>query len=163
MDLLWWSDPIEVVVTDSPTSPWDVAASLATVVALVIAVAALVRTERNRIAAEKATARERRAVFELQILKDLLLIVGGSGSGAPFSAQTGALLAALQPDELPLVRAGQKAFDERTDPREALTQELQRRRQDIDPSDFAATERILVTELTGEVKASMEQRVPPAV
>ena len=73
--------PIELVITiDEPPGLCDILASLSGVVAVVLALLALWVTRRQRIAAEKAIARERRLVFELEVLRELLDTSRGAGS-----------------------------------------------------------------------------------
>ena len=64
--------PIELVITiDEPPGLWDILAFFSGVVAVVLALAALWVTRRQRIEAEMAIAHERRLVFELAVLREL--------------------------------------------------------------------------------------------
>jgi hypothetical protein len=93
--------PVLVRVINLPSSPSDwpsVVSCIATVLALFISVAAYVLASK----ANRTIADERRKVFELEILRDLLLAI--ENGGEVFNLTTPGLVNALPPKDLPLWR-----------------------------------------------------------
>jgi hypothetical protein len=99
------SGPVPVRVVNPPSDWPGWLSFIAAVLALVIAVAAIVITRRQAIAASRQVAIERRKVFELEVLRDLLSedpiqIVASKSERGPGVA----LITALPPADLPLWR-----------------------------------------------------------
>jgi hypothetical protein len=91
--------PVRIV-----SAPFDLATWLsfiAAVIALVIAVAAIWVTRRQAIVASQQIARERRTVFELEVLRQLLVV---DSAGQVFNVRPAALIEALPSADLPLWR-----------------------------------------------------------
>jgi hypothetical protein len=72
-------DPVRVVVTDTATEWPEVTSTVAGILALVLALLSILISQRQGRKAEKSIATERRMVFELTVLRDLLNLVATKG------------------------------------------------------------------------------------
>jgi len=157
--------PIELVITiDEPPGLWDILASFSGVVAVVLALVALWVTRRQRIAAEKAIARERRLVFELEVLRELLDHFERRGESGRRMARTQtviSLVAALPPAELPFVRLHIRESPKVEDPSQELLAAVHARHPTAHlPNDFINLSRRMVAE---EITKAMQDRATATI
>jgi hypothetical protein len=147
---------LTIPMTTSGPSGLEIALAItqtvATVLALIIAVWALVATYRERTAAESAAVAERRAIFELTVLRDLLHMVGHyHTAGSPIAK---ALLSSLPKEELPRMRVCSSADDRGEDMKDALMRHLDAEGY----STHGSPERRAGLALADEIRQSMERR-----
>jgi len=157
--------PIELVITiDEPPGLWDILASFSGVVAVVLALVALWVTRRQRIAAEKAIARERRLVFELEVLRELLDHFERRGESGRRMARTQtviSLVAALPPAELPFVRLHIRESQKVEDPSQELLAAVHARHPTAHlPNDFINLSRRMVAD---EITKAMQDRATATI
>jgi hypothetical protein len=127
---------------------------------VVLALAALRVTRRQRIAAEKAIAHERRLVYELGVLRELLDHFekrGESGRRMVRTRTVISLVAALPPAELPFVRLHIRESQKVEDPSQYLLDAVRARHPTAHlPNDFINLSRRMVAD---EITQAMQDRV----
>src|SRR5437588_112867 len=97
------AQPLDVVIVDSPFDIFATGASIAGIVGLFLAIWAIVIAKKQAREAERDAAKERRTVFELGILRDLIPLVQDRQSDAVRNPLVVTLLGALPQNDLPLL------------------------------------------------------------
>jgi hypothetical protein len=134
----------------------NLAVGIAGLVGLIVAVLSLRLAVKHRNEAIREAAHERRVVFELTVLRDLLTWVNSYNSASDPTVR--ALLSALPEHDLPLLRICKKAEDEGRDLKTALYDELDRHG-GLYPDLWVGHDRRAMLALKDEIRRSMEDRV----
>jgi hypothetical protein len=149
-------DPVPVIVTDTATELPEITSTIAGILALVLALLSIRISQRQGRKAEKSIATERRMVFELTVLRDLLNLVATESYDAVRKPAARALVESLPDSALPLFRKGVSAGPY-ADIRAVLTAELDKRPRRLYPEPIPRDR--IDGALMGEIRRAMGTRV----